>query len=159
MGNIKLIPLIVIYAVLVLGSCAKTKSYAAEIADLNGTWLVDRSNKGLPEGGDWYIVEFSWGKGKVSANSTFHVDLTAEEPFITEPGLGRFPIIDTSRTGADAIKIHAYRGDLDGPDGYWLVEVIFHFIDRDTVWIETNISNNLTYKKGVIWRRLSGPER
>lgn len=157
MRNIRFIHFVVLCMVLVLSSCSKTKSYAAEIYDLNGTWQPDWSYQAtleLPEEErEWSIQKFSWGEGKSIPNTTFHIDLTSGEPFIDEPGLGRFPIIDTTQTKTDVIKIHARRRD-------FIIEIIFHFVDKDTLWIESDrFGNSTEYGKGALWHRISGPSR
>ena len=136
--------------------------YEAEISDLNGTWQPDRSYKitlEMPEEKRKYSKrEFSWGEGKNMFHTTFEVDITAETPFVIEPGLGYFPITNISQTGINKIKINAFRASLDDPQIGWAVEFVFNFVDKDTLWIETKNFSSIDYGRGKLWYRISGPE-
>jgi hypothetical protein len=118
---------------LLLCTCVKkTESYAAEITDLNGTWLPGWSYKAAieepEENSSYKTVPFSWGEG--------------------------LRILHTSLT------INAYRGDLEEPDYCWFIKLTFHFIDKDTIWIETDdFKGSSDYGKGKLWHRLSGPSQ
>jgi hypothetical protein len=95
--------------------------------------------------------EYSWGIGKSIPNTIFSIDITTEEPFIHAPGDGSFYKTEITQTGTNSIKINAVSAS------GWVVEVVFHFIDRDTLWIETKDFDDLEYGKGALWHRLSGP--
>jgi hypothetical protein len=104
------------------------------------------------------IRMFSWGEAVSKSYTSFDIDISANEPFINEPGLGHFPIIETTKTGINSIKIRAYRGFEDSPDFSWEPELTFHFIDKDTLWIETDaFKGSEDYGGGKLWHRLSGP--
>jgi hypothetical protein len=151
--------LIVLCAILALGSCAAKKSYAAEIADLNGTWQPDWSYQAaleLPEeekGSYLSQRKYSWGSSMSIPNTTFDIDITDEEPFILAPGDGAFYITEITQTGTDIIKVNATSAT------GWSIEVVFHFVDKDTLWIESKIFDGSQYGKDALWHRLSGPER
>jgi hypothetical protein len=175
--------LIVLGMALVLGSCVRTKSdaaeitesntveiiesYAAEIADLNGTWQNDwfyQANLKLPEEERGRIMydqwEYSWGTG-MRTNAMFCIDMGDAKPFLDSAGDGRFWVTAIRRTGKDSLKVNAYRGDLNEPKSCWFLEFIFHFIDKDTIWIECKEFEKFggtLYGKGALWHRMSGPE-
>lgn len=163
MKNILIFPFAMLCMVLALSTCSKTNSYAAEISDLNGVWQPDwlhkASLKQPEEERHWPIKKFSWGEGKYIPNTTFNIDITAETPYIGDPSLGSFPIVEITQTGTDSIKVNAFRADQEEPRIGWAIEVIFHFIDGDTLWIETKDFDDLDYGKGKLWHRLSGPTR
>jgi hypothetical protein len=142
----------------------KTNNVVTEIFDLNGTWQPDWSYKLSLELSvddrerDIWIEKFSWGEGKSLLHTTFEIDITADKPFVIEPGLGIFFVTEFMQITSGSKKINAYRGDLSDPDGHWLLEFIFHFIDMDTLWIETyDFPLSQQYGEGVLWHRLSGP--
>jgi hypothetical protein len=163
MREIKSIYFVILCAVFTLGSCVKTTSYAAEISDLNGTWQPDWSYKAtlkMPKeerGENFRQYDFSWGKGKIIMHTTFHIDITDDIPYFVAGGDGRLTITDITQIGLSSIKINAFYGLEEDP--YWFADVIFHFIDRDTFWIESKefggIGNN--NRKGSLWHRISGP--
>jgi len=160
----KLIYLITIFITVLLISCIKPTSYAGEILDLNGTWLPDWSYKEYiklkEDKKKEFLIQFSWGKGKSISNTTFEIDITAIKPFITEPGLGLFNITETMQIGSSSIKIIAFRGLQDEPTIGRYIEIIFHFIDKNKIWIETkDFIGSSDYGKGNLWHRLSGPEK
>ncbi|MDR2965866.1 MAG: hypothetical protein LBU88_08830 [Treponema sp.] len=151
---------IMLSIVFALYSCSPS-NYSAEISDLNGTWQPNWSYRAAmklsEEEINYFIFSFSWGEGLTLFHTTFEIDTTAEEPFISEPGLGYFPITEITQVGASSIKIRAVRGDLTEPAYCWYPEFIFHFIDKDTIWIETDDIDNSDYGKKALWYRLSGP--
>jgi hypothetical protein len=149
-----------------LSSCTKENNYTIEIFDLNGTWQPNSSfveySRISEEEKKSYIIHdlYSWGEAKYIRYTTFNIDLSAEEPFLIEPGLGYFPITEINKNGSKSIKVRAYRGDPDYTHIRWDPEVIFHFIDKDTLWIETeDFKGGNDYGKDVLWHRLSGPSQ
>jgi len=163
MKDFRFLYLIVLNVILALGSCSKTESYAANISDLNGVWQPDWSYKAtleIPEAESHIRYRrFSWGESEYIPDTTFNVDLMDKEPFIQIPGTGLFPVTEIEQTGINSIKIHAYRGPIGDPYNAWPVDVIFHFIDKDTVWIDNTDSHGKMYGKKAPWHRLSGPGR
>ena len=161
MKTVLIFPLTILYMVLTLSACSRTSNYAAEISDLNGTWQPGWSYKAIlevpEEERSWSMSKFSWGEGKSIPNTTFNIDISAEKPFIKEPGLGSFPVTKITQAGINSIKVNAFRADQDDPQVGWFVEVIFHFIDRDTLWIESKDFDSTEYGKKALWYRLSGP--
>jgi hypothetical protein len=170
MKKIKFSYLIVLSMILSLGACFKTKSFTAEISDLNGVWLPDWLSKDLsklPEQEkeeDMRYYVFSWGEGKYIPYYTFEIDISANEPFFHATSNGDFYITNITQIDADSINAYACRGDPNDPYS-WFANLIFHFIDKDTLWIETlNIEKTFVqqgneYSKGALWHRLSGPVR
>jgi len=162
MKDFKFVYLILLSVTLICGSCSKTGSYAANISDLNGVWQPDWSYKlalEMPEDKSYIKYrKFSWGESEYG-NATFNVDLMDKKPFIDVPGAGTFPVTEIERTGISSYKIHAYRGPIGDPYNAWPIDVIFHFIDKDTVWIDNKDSNGKFYGKKAPWYRLSGPEQ
>ena len=156
MKTVLIFPLTMLCMVLTLSACLRTSNYVAEISDLNGTWQPDWSYKATLEmseeekDGSLKQREYSWGIGKSIPNTIFSIDITNEEPFIEAPGDGSFSITEITQTGTNAIKINAFRAT------GWYVEVIFHFIDRDTLWIESKDFDSTEYGKKALWYRLSG---
>jgi hypothetical protein len=151
-------------AILSITSCLKAETFVAEISDLNGTWQPDWSYKAaldIPENERHYSQwEYAWGTGKRIINATFDIDLVAQEPYISESDLGSFYNTEITKAGKNAITVQAYRAPPDDPDDRengWKVEVTFHFIDRDTLWIETKDFTGNEYGKRSPWHRLSGP--
>jgi hypothetical protein len=163
MREINFIYFVILCAVFTLGSCVKTTSYAAEISDLNGTWQPDWSYKATlkkpkeERGENFRLREYSWGEGQIIMHTTFNVDITDDIPFFDAGGDGRFTITDITQIGQSSIKSNAFHGPQDDP--HWIVEVIFHFINRNTFWIESKEFGKLDedYRKGSLWHRISGP--
>jgi hypothetical protein len=156
--------LFIIILTTLLSSCTKKDNYAAEVIDLNGTWLPASDYRelfNLPEEERTRLLSnrmFSWGETVSKKYTSFDIDISADEPFFIEPGLGHFPIIEITKTGINSIKIRAYRGFEDSPDDSWEPELTFHFIDKDTLWIETeDFKGSEDYGRDVLWHRLSGP--
>jgi hypothetical protein len=152
---------IVLGMALMFGSCLGTKGYTVEIADLNGTWQRDQSYQytlKIPEEEreeNMYQGDYSWGVGVLN-NAMFCIDIISIKPFFNAGGDGRFWVTDTTQIGKDAVKINAYQGDLDDPDSCWYMDFIFHFTDKDTMWIESKFfENDLDYKEP--FHRISGP--
>jgi hypothetical protein len=153
---------IVLGMVFVFGSCLGTKSHAVEITDLNGTWQPDRSYRATlkfpkeKKRGNMSLREYSWGMGMTIPNSMFCIDMGDANPFFYAPGDGDFYITDITQTGKDTIKINAYQGDLDDPEYRWYMDFVFHFIDKNTMRVESKFfENDLDY--GEPLHRISGP--
>jgi len=163
MKTVLIFPLTMLCMVLTLSACSKTDSYAAEISDLNGTWQPDRSYKAVlkmsEEERDDHLRrrEYSWGIGKMIPYTTFNIDITAEEPFVIEPGDGHLLIKDITQTRNNEIKFILFQILAKDPIVGWSTEVVFHFIDKDTLWIETPKFTGIEYEKKALWHRLSGP--
>ena len=141
-------------------------SYVAEISDLNGTWQPDLSYKITlkmseeERGNDLIPREFSWGTGMSILNTTIGIDITDDVPVILDPGYGEFNITEITHVSANSIKVNAYRGNLSKPEYCWFVEITFHFIDKDTLWIECEDFQSQSpsfYGKNALWHRFSGP--
>jgi hypothetical protein len=149
-------------------SCLKAEPFEAEITDINGTWQPHWSWAYKPEPNEPVIETrygkelFSWGVGKKIVHLTFHVDITAEKPFIEVPDLGYFPVDRIEKTGKSSITVSGFRGRPDAPEDRengWNIEVTFHMIDKDTLWIESKElgKGQSEYGKKSPWHRLSGP--
>jgi len=153
--------LIVLSMIIIFGSCSKEKNYKAEIYDLNGTWQPDfiyrGSQKQTEEKRKLPKEVFSWGEGEYIPNATFNIDITSEKPFILEPGLGLFPVTEITQVGMNSIKVNAFRASDFDPKIGFSIEFIFHFIDKDTIWIENKEIDSILYRKSELWHRLSGP--
>ena len=158
---------VIILFIFALCSCRSTKDTAVEIEDLNGSWMADWIYKGRMERSPekrelgMHVRVFSWGEGLAISNTTNHFDITADEPFYLVSGVGRFGIIEINQIGKSSIKVRMYQGDLDDPDFQWIIEPVFHFLDKDTYWIESEELENgsILYGKDALWHRLSGPGR
>ena len=155
---------ITLFAILTLSLGVIGYVYAFDIPDLNGTWQPDWSYKAtlnLPEKDrDFgnYFLDFSWGKALCIIHTSFDIDITAKGPFFRAPGDGLFQITNIIKITANRIKIFAYHG-LD-PDNRTFIEIIFHFIDKNTIWIESEFLEDdigIMYGRGNLWHRLSGP--
>jgi len=132
-------------------------NFTVEIADLNGTWLPEFSYHTTEEGRDgWriFMQEFSWGEGKWGIDLSLNIDITAERPFVHPTG-DKFLVTNMTQLGINSIKVIAILNREEDR----VIELIFHFIDRDTFWIETHDFRGLDYERGAFWHRLSGPER
>ena len=134
-------------------------NFVAEINGLNGTWMPEWTYHATEEQREgWrsaFRQEFSWGEGKSRIYQTFDIDVTAENPFVFEPVEGWFFTTNIAQTGINSIKVNAVHHMRDND----AIELVFHFIDRDTFWIETHDFRGLMYERGVFWHRVSGPER
>ena len=163
MKTVLIFPLTMLCIVLTLNACSRTSNYAAEISDLNGTWQPDRSYKAVlkmsEEERDDHLRrrEYSWGIGKMIPYTTFNIDITAEEPFVIEPGDGHLLIKDITQTRNNEIKFILFHIVAEDPIVGWSTEVDFHFIDRDTLWIESKDFDSTEYGEKALWHRLSGP--
>jgi len=157
-------------------------NFAAEIADINGLWISEwsytalermtgeeREQRMMP-----FLSQFSWGEGRTLWHSsvidpttgvpemTLEIDVTTRSPYIIAGAavFGGFHVTHTAQAGASSIKANTIRGmpDPHEPDNnFWMgpeVDFIFHFIDSDTFWIE---SDHLGRLRSVLWRRLSEP--
>jgi hypothetical protein len=148
------------------------KNYTAEIIDINGTWQPDVDYQAFLELSEEemgrlriFEEEFSWGTGMRRPYRTFNIDITASEPFLRAME-DRLLVTKITQAGKDAVKVNAYYGRLDDPDYCWFIDFVFHFNDKDTMWIEceyfeerdrTN-GNYAIYGKGALWHRMSGPD-
>jgi hypothetical protein len=143
-------------------ACERKGTFAVELTDLNGTWQPDWSYKASAKMADsekhYSKWEYSWGTATSIPNTTFNIDLGDKKPFVSEPGLGGFPITEIKKTGTDEITVKAFRGDRDNPGAQWEPVLVFHFIDKDTIWIESKDFSGGDYGKNALWHRLSGPQ-
>ncbi|MCL2720816.1 MAG: hypothetical protein FWD47_05705 [Treponema sp.] len=143
--------------------CVAGRSFAIEISDLNGTWQPDWSYKAALELSEeeksYSSWSFSWGEAIIIVNTTFEIDITADVPFICDPDLGSFPITNITQIDLNSIRISAFRASPYNKNYGFSLELILHFIDRNTFWIETNNFHGFQYEKGALWHRLSGPDQ
>jgi hypothetical protein len=145
-------------------ACTQKGTSEAEIEDLNGTWQPDWSYKAstqLPDDGkDYSTREFSWGMGRVLPNTTFDIDLGADEPEFFASGLRAFYIREVKKTGRNTITVTAFSEPGNKPVEGWAVTVVFWFLDKDRIWIDAEDFNKTgkDYGKGAVWYRLSGPQ-
>jgi len=133
-------------------------NFSAEIVDLNGTWLPEFSYHAPEEGREgWriFMQEFSWGEAKWIIHLSLNIDITAERPFISESVRPEFIITDITQFGVNTIKVNAAHDRSEDR----VVELVFHFVDRDTFWIDTHDFRGLNYERGAFWHRISGPTR
>jgi hypothetical protein len=143
-------------------ACERKGAFAVELTDLNGTWQPDwlyKLSAEMPDSEKHYSKsEYSWGTATSIPNTTFNIDLGDKKPFVSAPGLGGFPITEIKKTGTDEITVKAFRGDRDNPGAQWEPVLVFHFIDKDTIWIESEDLHGKQYGKNALWYRLSGPQ-
>jgi ankyrin repeat protein len=147
---------------------SRLKNFTAEISDLNGAWLPEwtykKNYRSAPNQiwGERFIQrEYSWGTANEIDGDTFSIDITAEEPFFYSPR--RFEVTKITRINNNSIKVNAYSGDINQPEYCWFVEIVFHFIGRNTMRIETNdITESSTQRRengeGALWHRLPVPD-
>jgi len=184
MQKINLIPLIILLVFFTLISCVKKENitliipnqeiikeeilvesdYSANITDLNGTWLPNWSYEArlkIPEEDQKFNNEtFSWGIAKSVIHLTIGIDTSANIPFINTGSDGSFIIEKIIKQQANSMNVNAYYEISRNSDERLYIEFIFHFIDYNTLWIETDdFEGNMIYGKGKLWHRLSGPEK
>jgi hypothetical protein len=144
-------------------SCEKQVAYAVDVSDMNGTWIPPWSYQYTVKNPDdtrpYYKKECSWGSGKRLVNTTIEVDLGPDDNYFLDSGFGIYKINKVVKTGEYQITAYVYSGDKYDPDYLWNPSITFHFVDKDTVWIEyTNISGaEGAYDDGEYWHRVSGP--
>ena len=141
----------------------KTK-YTDEILNLNGTWQphwsyeagLKMSEEEKYESKKRFEYDFlsSWGIGRSLLHTTFDIDITADIPFFHAEGDGKFYVTDITQINSNIIKVHVLHGDI------YEREYIFHFIDKNTMYIENKTIELLDsrYGMGNFWHRLSGPD-
>ena len=168
-GN-KLFCFILLSVVFAFASCtAEEKRIIFEISDLNGTWVPDLFSQemlalsekerreraeSMPE------REFSWGYG-IFLRIAFLIDITAPEPFLGSFGDGRYIITEITQIGENVVKVIGHPPLVPGltddtPD---IFEFIFHFIDKDTIWMQSVVfGEGILHGEDAPWHRLSGPD-
>jgi len=139
--------------------------YYANIFDLNGTWqpirlhntiLTLRSDK---ERYGIFENEYSWGIGKYIVHHTYNIDITASIPFFETDGDGSFKITEMVMNDVNEINIKADSGYILEPQYCWFIEVTFYFINKNTLWIESEqLWEDISpYRRGNLFFRYSGP--
>ena len=162
-GN-KLFCFIVLSVVFAFASCtAEEKRIIFEISDLNGIWMPDQIYQewltlSEEERREWAESmmppeEFSWGYGAFS-RAAFEIDITAPEPFLASFADGKYIITEITQIGENVVKVIGHPPLT--PD---LFEFIFHFIDKDTIWMQSVVFGEGTLRgENAPWHRLSGPD-
>jgi hypothetical protein len=143
-------------------SCAEQDHLHLEINMVNGTWLPDpiynniiTENSALDS---FYTYEFAWGIGFRGSDSILNIDISASKPYISEYINGKFEIAGVTKKSKNEIVLRAYRIiDENIPDARWDFDVVFHFIDENTIWIEAEPYTGSDFDNKALWRRLSGP--
>ena len=159
----KIVSLFLLSVMFVFASCAgEEKQILFEISDLNGTWQPDQfynyimtlsEEERREKAENMPLVEFSWGFGALMGNISFEIDITALMPFFRTFADGRYILTEITMIEKNFIKATAHT-----PSGVGPYEVIFHFIDRDTIWINSELFGygNPMYGENAFWHRLSG---
>ena len=145
---------------------SRLKNFTAEVSDLNGAWLPDWSYKEnyrrapIQMWGERFIQrEYSWGIANEIDGDTFTIDITAEEPFFHIQSPRRFNVTKITRINNKSIKVNAYSGDINRPEDCRFVEIVFHFMGMNTMWIEINdITESSTHRERALWHRLPVPD-
>ena len=153
---------IIFTTMITFSSCTKAPIYEANITDLNGTWLLTRFYEArlnlTEEEKGFFFKTFSWGIAKSVIHTSFDIDISAEEPFFHAEGDGLLYVTEITQISKNSIKVNVYHGSLEEPD--YLNVYIFHFIDKNTIWINNEKFEKMgtSYGKGALWHRISGPE-
>ncbi|MCL2800492.1 MAG: hypothetical protein FWD28_01860 [Treponema sp.] len=181
MQNKKSLFFLILFAMLLI-SCIKENNdnyfhvtidpnFTAKIIDLNGVWQPNwsyiASKKMTKEeieeenARSSYQKEYSWGIGEYILHTTTNIDVTAPKPFLEIGGDGRFFITDIALSDINTININAYNGDITSPETCWFIEATFHFVNKDTLWIESKQldEGGIKYGKGAYWHRFSGTKQ
>jgi len=103
--------------------------------------------------------EYSWGKGKSIPNTTMEIDVSNK--FLFDATLCGFSINSVKSISNTDYQVGISRYN-ENVDNLWELELIFHFIDENSfwienVWLETNWVNFCGKER--IWYRISGPAR
>lgn len=133
-------------------ACTGKNAYSADVEGLDGTWVDVKEYRSSPAIRD---REYSWGVGKRIVETTLEIEI--EKKKVLMPGTGLFFIQRISKESNSSILV-----DIKGPgeEGGWKMRLIFHFLDRDTLWIEcTDLEGMFSVGKNKPWYRLSGPSR
>ncbi|HRR51760.1 MAG TPA: hypothetical protein P5252_08045 [Candidatus Cloacimonas sp.] len=143
---------LLMFLIVFIMACEAKNSYIANITDLNGTWVNVKAYQSSPKIRNW---QYSWGTGKRIVETTLEVDLEKKEVLL--PGTGAFLIQSVSKDSPSVVSI-----DIKGPgvEGGLQTKVVFHFLDKDTYWIEcSDLEGMFSVGKAKPWYRLSGPSK
>ncbi len=156
----------VIFLALVITGCF-SESFQVENEDINGVWCdankyawcISNPNNKLS------LVSriFSWGSAKSANSGIMEFDVnSAPYPLFFDAGLANFRIKSIQKLTSTSLSVIVYRySDVNDPNTYWEYSIILHFIDRDTMWIESEYYKNKgnRYGKKALWHKISGPPR
>jgi len=146
-----------ILIVLCFSSIVFCETMKIEPSKLNGTWMPNHSylwKTSNPERKyDYPIHAFSWGKGKSIPNTSLEMDFSTS--VYVDPGMFIYSIKEYQQLDNTTFKVQIYRQVFDDiPESLDEKEVIIHFLNEDSFWIESK--NYKTYDKDAAWYRLSG---
>lgn len=139
-------------SILFITACAAKDAYPASVEDLDGTWVDVKEYRSSPKIKD---RQYSWGVGKRIVETTLEIELEKKE--VLMPGTGVFLIQSINKDSSSSISV-----DVKGPgeEGGWEMKLVFHFVDKDTFWIEcSDLEGMFSVGKKKPWYRLSGPNR
>ncbi|AEE17397.1 SH3 domain-containing protein [Treponema brennaborense] len=130
---------------------------------LDGTWIDSLSyiwHLKSPEKNENLLYEdYSWGKAKNEPNTTMDIDIANN--MISDATLWGFSIRNIEYKGKSKIILNVSRY-VEAINNYWDLELIIHFIDDDTFWIENEwLENNWDSFAGpnILRHRISGPAK
>ena len=138
--------------VFTLAVCAEKHGRSVNTENLDGTWVDMKEYLISPGIKD---REYSWGMGKRLVETTLEIEMQKNK--ILLPGTGLFFIQRISNESSSSVSV-----DIKGPgeEGGWEMRLIFHFLDRDTFWIEcADLEGMFSVGRNKPWYRLSGPPR
>jgi hypothetical protein len=139
-------------ALIIITSCEAKDNYIAKESDLDGTWVDVKEYRSSPKIKD---RQYSWGVGKRIVETTLEIELKKKEVLI--PGTGAFIIQNINKDSSTSILL-----DVKGPgaEGGWEMKLVFHFLDKDTFWLEcSDLEGMFSVGKKKPWYRLSGPNQ
>lgn len=148
-------------------SASYSEPFELKLEDMNGIWasfsVYDWITMHPEEKTNFSLRDFSWGKSKTLVNTTMEFDLHFQPtPLYFDPGLGNFTIKDIKKINSTTISGVVYRySDPDDVRSIWEIPMILHFIDSDTLWIESEYfeTDGIIYGKNALWHKISGPSR
>jgi len=141
---------VILLSLFLLAACTAKEPYSADFDDFDGTWVYVKDHLSSP------LIKtrsYSWGVGKTIVETTLEIEIDKKEMLI--PGMGLFIIQSIQKRTSDSFSL-----DIKGPgeEGGWELELVFHYTDKNTFWIEcSDLEGMFAVGKKKPWYRLSGP--
>jgi len=148
--------------VLCFSSILFCETMKIEPAKLNGTWMPHSSYLWIisnpdEERSDYFIHDFSWGKGKTLSNTSIEIDTNTM--IYVDPGTAIYSIKEYNQIDNTTFKLIISRQSIiDIPESVYELEIILHFLNEDSFWLESEYfeKTGSLFGKKAPWHRLSG---